>query len=252
MVPNFNYCDYATGFADLKYGDRYMRFPGARGDYSSLINRLGSLSNEELLQRGFCATVISNVAQTDGVRERLFDLLNSYKPVSSGGSYRNTEGGRVDDKYVFQCRYKFVLAGENAAVAGYTTEKLPQAFEAHAVPIYYGDPDVAKYYNPKAFINAADFGTDSALLEYIKKVDQDDELYLSILREPVFAENRIPHELTEEALLDFYSNIFDQPLEKARRRCFIKAYNDIDYASLKSRDVKGILKAKVRRLFSGK
>lgn len=237
VIPNFNYCDYATSFAELTLGDRHARYPGTGWISEMLLD----LTDELLLNRDFCATVISNGKQTDGVREHLFDVLNRYKPVASGGSYKNTEGGRVPDKYAFQKQYKFVIAGENAASAGYTTEKLPDAFVAHAIPIYHGDPDVAKYYNPKAFINADDFESDDALLEYVKKVDQDDLLYLSILREPVFKDNKIPYALTEQALLDFYAYIFDQPLEKARRCCFIKSYLNMDYSTLKARDIKGML-----------
>jgi len=41
-------------------------------------------------------------------------------------------------------------------------------------------------FNPAAFINAADFPSTTALIEYIKEVDNNDELYNSYLQAPIF------------------------------------------------------------------
>jgi alpha(1,3/1,4) fucosyltransferase len=46
---------------------------------------------------------------------------------------------------------------ENSYFPGYSTEKLTDPFVARSVPIYKGDPRVAEWFNPKAFINLADF-----------------------------------------------------------------------------------------------
>ncbi len=245
VVPNFNYCDYAISFANLQFGDRHLQYPGAGGISDKLLNRKGSLSDEQLLNRKFCATVISNSKQTDGMREKLLEEISKYKLVDSGGGYKNNVGGKVPDKYEFQKNYKFILAGENCVSTGYTTEKLPEAFDAHAIPIYWGDPEAIRFYNPKSFIDANRMESIPELIQQIKAIDENDELYLQMLNEPVFLGNEIPYNLTKTALLDFLSNIFEQPLEKASRRCFIKAYLDIDYSMLKSRDFKGIIKSRI-------
>ena len=65
----------------------------------------------------------------------------------------NNVGSPVADKYAFESEYKFSIAFENASYSGYTSEKILEAFAAGTVPIYWGDPDIAKVYNSKAFIN---------------------------------------------------------------------------------------------------
>ena len=85
----------------------------------------------------------------------MFEELNKYKRVDSGGRYLNNIGRPegVRDKFAFQSEHKFSLTFENSAHLGYTTEKLLQGFSAGTIPIYWGDPAVENCFNPKAFIN---------------------------------------------------------------------------------------------------
>ncbi len=246
VVPNFNYSDYALGFQHMTFEDRYHRLPLWRmclPDLKKALQKSIGRSDEELLQRGFCATVISNARQTDGRREEAFTKLSAYKPVASGGRWQNNVGGPIKDKITFQSQYKFALAFENTYAPGYTTEKILQAFASDCVPIYYGDPRVSEDFNPDAFINAHDFQTIDQLVDFVQKVDRDDALYLKMMRVPVFKNGKLPDDLTDEALLRFFEPIFDAPLEQARRRFFAKPYQDIDYENLKMRDVKAMIKA---------
>ena len=79
-----------------------------------------------------------------------FDKLSTYKQVSSGGRFRNNIGGAVADKKAFQADHKFAIAFENTSYDGYCTEKLMEAFAAGTIPIYWGDPNVAKDFNPES------------------------------------------------------------------------------------------------------
>ena len=256
VVPNFNVCDYAFGFNWMTLGDRYKRYP-LWATYKTALQgamaRGKEISDNVLLARGFCALVISNAKQTDGVREKLYHKLALYKKIASGGRWKNNVGGPVKDKVAFQKDYKFVLACENMYSPGYTTEKILEGFASNAIPIYYGDPDVVLDFNPKAFINSHDFKTMDDLVKYVKEVDEDDALYLKMIREPIFKNGKLPEEYTDQAVLSFLSNIFDQPKEKARRKYFIKPYLDIDYSALKARDIKaillGVVKKEVRKIF---
>ena len=45
--------------------------------------------------------------------------------------------------------YKFTIAAENAAFPGYTSEKLMTSFQAHSIPIYWGNRDVVDEFNPR-------------------------------------------------------------------------------------------------------
>ena len=237
VAPNFNVCDYALGFQHITLEDRYFRLPLWRLYTKELDKVFQPKQVANPFNRPFCACVISNIKRTDGRREQLFDTINAYKPIASGGRFRNTTGERVKDKLLFQQQYKFSLAFENCATSGYTTEKILQSFASATIPIYYGDPRVNTDFNPEAFVNVADFDTPELLQNYLKKLDTDPEAYQKIYSAPTFKDGHLPQALSDEAILDFLAHIFDQPLSQARRRCFYKAYNDIDFSSLKKRDV---------------
>jgi hypothetical protein len=53
--------------------------------------------------------------------------------------------------------YKFVVAFENSSAPGYNTEKLTHAIEADSMPIYWGDPEIGRSFNPGRFIDAHDY-----------------------------------------------------------------------------------------------
>jgi len=244
-IPNFNCCDYALGFHHITFEDRYFRLPLWRtyiGTLELAQHRNDTLSDEQALQRDFCATVISNAKQTDGMREKAFEELSRYKPVASGGRWKNNVGGPVPNKIEFQKNYKFALAFENTYSPGYTTEKILEAYASGCVPIYYGDPRVTEDFNPDSFINAHDFKSLADLRQYVEEVDRDDKKYLKILRAPIFRNNQLPADLTDKAILAFLSNIFDKTPEQARRRFYSKPYQDIDIVNIKTRDIKAILK----------
>ena len=238
VVPNFNYCDYAFGFHHIEFEDRYMRLPLWR-QYGKALNAVLSKTpmDVEATKRKFCCMVISNIKQTDGFREEFFEKLSAYKQVDSGGKYKNNVGGPVPDKIEFQKDYKFSFAFENVAARGYCTEKILESFAAGTIPIYYGYETAVQDFNPKAFINYHDYASIDEVIEKIKQLDNDDEAYLQMLNEPAFVGGKLPDRYSDESILKFLSNIFDGPIEKARRRKIIKHYADVDYRNMKQRDV---------------
>lgn len=131
-------------------------------------------------------------------RTALFDLLNTYKPVDALGKSRNKnpnfqfQGSNPYDSSVSRyAPYKFVICCENHSIPGYTTEKMVNAMLANAIPIYWGSPDVVKHFNPKSFVNVQSFANHQKLLDYVKKVDQDDNLFCNILAEPWLQNNQL-------------------------------------------------------------
>lgn len=58
---------------------------------------------------------------------------------------------------------------------------------AHTVPIYWGNRYVDQEFNKDAFIDVSDFDSVDRAIEYIRKVDSDDELYMKILNAPKLA-----------------------------------------------------------------
>lgn len=226
--PDFNMCDYAISFDLLEFGDRHFRLPlyMVATLYDEIdIKEAGDLTFEhvppfpleELKKKtGFCSFVYSNPL-ADPKRKELFDALSAYKKVDSGGRYLNNTDGPVAHKLLFEREHKFSIAFENSSREGYVTEKLPAALAARTIPIYFGDPTVGREFNTCRFINAHDFADFNAVVARVKAIDENDEEYLRIINEPVLAEG-FHYRETLDAFDAFLRNVFDQPLEKAKRR----------------------------------
>lgn len=224
LVPDFNLCDYAIGYDYISFGDRYLRqafWYVEECRKSALLMQKKHEDVEGILSRktDFCSFVVSN-GGADPIRQAAFEALSAYKRVNSGGRFLNNIGlpEGVADKLEFEKKHKFSLTFENQSHPGYTTEKLPQAFAAQTVPIYWGDPTITETFNPKAFINAFDFESIDSLVDYVRKVDEDDELYMEMLRQPALLNRSDYVEENQLVLEAFLRNIFDQDKEKAFRR----------------------------------
>ena len=72
--------------------------------------------------------------------------------------------------------------------------------------------------NPRAFINAHNFPNLDALVEEVKRIDNDNNAYESMRNEPLFLNNFNPKRFYEKKILDFFDNIFSQPPNLAFRR----------------------------------
>lgn len=237
LVPDYNICDYAYGFDYMEFGDRYVRYPiymmsdynyYSGDDYGNDLKRAmhkhENIDTALLEKDKFCAFVYSN-GDAARCRKRIFEALSQYKTVSSGGRYANNIGGPVASKLDFQSKCKFVIAFENSYGIGYTTEKIVHAFSAGAIPIYWGNPEITKEFNPASFINCNDYGLTAEgeqsaidrIVERVKYLDSNDDAYLEMLGTPAF-QNPEYVQRTQEKFEAFLYNIFDQPLEKAYRR----------------------------------
>jgi hypothetical protein len=206
--PDFCVSDFAFSFDYLDRAD-HCRFPFYvyRVPVEQLM--LPSESPEEILASkvGFCSFVYSNSLCRR--RNEFFRKLSKYKRVDSGGRFLNNVGGPVPDKLAFQRQYKFAFAFENSSYPGYTTEKLPEAVAAGAVPIYWGNSLVNREFNPARFLHYDDYGSDEALIERIIELDNDDAKYLEYLRQPLFYDNRPNEYYDPSRLVAQFEQIFD-------------------------------------------
>ncbi|MGI0107085.1 glycosyltransferase family 10 domain-containing protein [Salinimicrobium sp. WS361] len=229
LVPDFNLCDYAIGFHYVDFEHRYLRFPNfamLRDQVEKLTlpknHTLTNLKNKEY----FCNFIYAN-SQADPARDDFFDILGTYKSISSPGKHRNNStmdvGERFENDWMytklsFQSKCKFTIAFENSSSPGYTTEKLMHAYISNSIPIYWGNPEATKDFNPQSFINCHDFGSFEEVVKKVQEIDENDELALKILNEPPFRNNITPFNLREETLEKFLLSIFDQDPKMAFRR----------------------------------
>lgn len=216
--PDFNAFDYVIGSDRIGFGDRYLCNPlfVKYETFGIVESRLSDVTDEYLLARKFCSFVVSNSLFGDPMRKLFFDRLSKYKKVDSGGRWMNNVGGPVKDKLEFCRGYKFNIAFENSSYPGYTTEKVMEAFAAGTMPIYYGDPNVGEYFNPAAMVVVKDKDDIERAVEEIIALDKDDAAYLAKLKTPCMEPGK-PEQLIKE-LEDFLVHIFEQPLDKAKRR----------------------------------
>jgi len=217
-APDFNACDYATGFDHIDFGDRYLRLPLCSIMFRNGQNMIDLAKDRgrglpDARERGFCSFVVSN-ANGMPERMRMFEMLNAYRRVDSGGAWLNNVGGMIADKCAFEHAHKFALCFENERHPGYCTEKLVDAFASGTVPIYLGDPRVGEMFNTRAFVNVGDFPSMEAAVERVKALDRDTAAYTAMLREPVFSGGAPGIAELER----FLCKIFDQDLDRARRR----------------------------------
>ena len=136
------------------------------------------------IRKKFCAAVISN-CETEFSKFRIdfIKLLSEYKKVDMGGKCQNNLNGNVKNKIDFLSNYKFSIAMENSNGDGYLSEKIFESFLAGTIPIYYGDYILDEFINPKTYILIKGEKDIEKKIDYIKKIDNNDDLYKSIIKE---------------------------------------------------------------------
>lgn len=221
--PDFNFYDYAIDLVNMELADRYLRWPfylwrdGTRDEFELALKK-HKMKNVSTNKK-FCNQIVSNGMAANPFRESFYKELTKYKRVDSGGRYLNNIGYRVENKLEFQKEYKFSLAFENTSQKGYITEKIIEAWAAGTIPIYWGAPDISSEFNEKAFINCNKYANVSEIINVIREIDNDDELYQKMIREPIIdCSSNANKYLTDEILLEFFANIFTQGKEAAYRR----------------------------------
>ena len=258
ITPDLEICEWAFGIPQEETinNHRYKRIQWHGLDPHCLVK---NIDVEKVYQQKtkFCNYFYSNPI---AYRDEFFTQLSQYKHVDAPGTCMNNmpaiekqfKGAKYDIKRQFLLSYKFTVAFESYVYPGYQTEKLYDAMRCNSIPIYCGDPLIAKVFNPASIINAFDYiringGTMTRFLERfgqynfrdylpatysslyykvrrklktmakaqkmrtllnkldfaplidrIKEVDNNPEIYKAILAEPWFKDNRIPEELSSK------------------------------------------------------
>jgi hypothetical protein len=209
--PPWGECQYAMTF-DHENSAKHYRLPlyvidmwgavteGWTKDYYQLVN-LQRDYEREYDERDFCSFVVSNPNQR--MRNNMFELLNEYKTVDSGGPHLNNIGhilprDKLLHKLNFLECYRFNICFENGSYPGYVTEKLFNALQIKTMPIYWGSPTVGRDFNTKAFINVFNFICLQEVVKYIAHLNSPagKKQYLDIIEQPAF-NNNIPNEFTD-------------------------------------------------------
>ena len=200
-----------------KDSDKNLYFPLWQLQYAQ-YNMLRRPKNQN--KNKFCTFIIGNTSPTR--RIDAFKALNEYKRVDScGRSLNNMEDGftlpvEMDKCIEFHNDYKFNLCFENSkSIEGsnYITEKLINAYFFGTVPIYWGDDEVEKWFNPKSFINA-NGKTIKELVDIVKFYDTHDKDYYEMLNQPMLNEDIDIEQYLTNRYVEFMKKITEPTISK--------------------------------------
>lgn len=230
LMPDLNLFDYAICFDNRIKSDRIGRIPLLMFFNSSIVNINNDLTLEDAHAlyhvKEYCNFMYTN-PHAPSIRDNLYYKLNEYKPVASTGHHLHNTDIDPEDRHpdwhlesiLIKSRYRFSIACENACYPGYTTEKLLSSFQAHTVPIYWGNPDVSLEYNPDAFINASDYKDLNDLLDVVKDIDNNEDKWCDLVVKPYIMESQLQKVISDmKQYQQFINSIFNQNIDDAIRR----------------------------------
>ena len=223
-IPDLNLADYTIGHYHIIYLDRYFKYSIFFWTNFTDFFEKRKEALENTKSKKFCAAVISNCKAE--FRLNFIEKLNKYKKIDIAGKCQNNINEDVTNKVEFLSNYKFSLAMENSDGDGYLSEKIIHSFVAGTIPIYYGDYFLEEFINPKSYILIKGEKDIEKKIEYIKKIDNDDNLYKAILKENPIININLTNRIDEIEIKSFLKHIFKQEKNKAYRR-------DDNYFSLK-------------------
>lgn len=212
--PNFEWSDYALTHCAIKDA-RNLRVPNYvyRTESKDLVKNENEAVDILASKTKFCAFITSYANKKTIERIQFFHKLCQYKKVDSAGRWANNIGYELpwgaQEKVDFLRPYKFYMAFENASLPYYTTEKIVDGMLARCIPIYWGNPDVVKEFNPASFINCHQFANVVDAIKRIVEIDQNDSLYFDYLKQPFFYDNKPNIYFDKQRILDFLSAAFE-------------------------------------------
>lgn len=225
--PPMEHCDFAISYSSQTDSPNHLRLPlwvyenRGWGYGPERLVKDASTDWEKIAaeKTRFCNFVYMHHVR---YRDDILVALSRYKRVDSAGRCRNNMNGwtvphepnRLAGKLDFFARYKFTLALENAVWPGYTTEKLVDPMYVNSIPIYAGDPGARESFNPGSYIDAAAFESIPLMLEYVREVDNNRDLYLKTLAAPFYRNNEVPEYASDERILAFFDRIFAAALAR--------------------------------------
>lgn len=200
LLPNFNQCHAALTFSHDSCEGRNLRLPlwhlyidwfgvGTYGAPEWLVPVRWlvdgcSLRSSADPRHQFCSIVYGKRVQS---RLQAIQHVSAYKPVDVFG--KANPQNPIEDGELAKVRvlsgYRFSLCYENSIAHGYHTEKLLHGKIAGGIPIYYGHDSVALDFNPACCIQASALSP-SELVDRIREIDQNDNLYRRIVDQPLF------------------------------------------------------------------
>lgn len=215
IEPDFNQCDFAITPSRITFGIRHLYLPVYASAYASDLKPELPPFTPDMARRKFCSFIYSNDRIGEGSRCRAAfcrKLMETYAHVDCPArvlhnvdapdlARRGDVANWNESKIRFLGKYKFNIAFENSSNNGYITEKLMDCYLGNTVPIYRGsEGELGEDIPRDSLICAHDYPSEEALIQRIREVNENDELYLAML-----AANPLRHGMS----LDFRPKVGD-------------------------------------------
>jgi len=140
----------------------------------------------------FACTVISN--PHGRARNAFLDYLEKCGSVTYGGNFRNNIGKSIQGNYKsnvlidFYRQFKFVITMENNEEPHYVTEKIINGFRAGIIPVYWGSPNIHRYFHKDRFLTLPNDSIESIKTLAHQMVTMTNEEYMRRVNLPIFKE----------------------------------------------------------------
>ena len=212
-----NYDDHLLEIVDISLGfeyinhPKYLRFPlwltyinledFNIGKESLSFNNLKQFNTEN--KNNFCC--ILNNHDKFNTRTDIFTLINQYKKVDSGGSFKkninyNIKNGE-NHKHNWLKNYKFNICCESCIYDGYITEKLFECLIAGCIPIYYTDRMIEENIINNDIILKFNKNNINDIVNKIKELDKNNEKYKKFTNQNILANN------AKENIIEYYNKL---------------------------------------------
>ncbi len=184
--PDIQYVNGTTWWTGIqvKFEECHKFLPTVSQDYDTFKKMSLPIKQNRI------SVICSNNKGLPGHRKRLefLDKLRLH-PIARHIDFYGGGHNHVFDKLDAIAPYKYHLVLENSVVPDYWSEKLGDPLLGFALPIYYGCPNIEKYFSKKSLIqiDIDDFEKTVATMERIIK----DDIYESYLPAIIEARNLI-------------------------------------------------------------
>lgn len=203
------YADICLGF-DADDGVKTIRFPlwikalfsptDIREDVAAKINHI---NNTFYPKARFASLIARHVGSFEfsQLRTDMYREVSKIAPVSCAGKlFHNDDTLWQDfknDKITYLKQFRFSICPENSDAAGYTTEKLFEAFLARTVPIYCGSKGKPEQdlVNQSAILLWQNGGDNAQLLARVKELNESKTAYDDFIRQPVMLPTMVDYVL---------------------------------------------------------